>query len=99
MKAKVIYLSNAKREFLEAVEYYETQSKGLGRRFEQDLKEKLLLIAAFPERYPKRKGNIRITVLKVFPFLIIYRYRRKENIVTITSVFQANRNPKNKYRR
>ncbi|HEY6975264.1 MAG TPA: type II toxin-antitoxin system RelE/ParE family toxin [Chitinophagaceae bacterium] len=57
-------LEEAQREYNEAAVWYEEQSPGLGIRFIEVIKNKLNLIAQYPERYPKRKGNFRETSVK-----------------------------------
>src|ERR1035437_4049752 len=99
MENSIIYLSKAQKEFDESLEFYEERAIGLGIRFEFQLKEKLIIISKYPERYRKRKGNFRETIVKGFLFLIIYKYYKTKNIILISSIFHTSRNPKYKYRK
>ncbi len=99
MPYTIILLEAADKEFSEAAAWYEEQSAGLGDRFIHVIQNKLALIAQFPDRYPKRKGNFREAVVKTFPYLIIYTVYKKDQIVTVSAIFHASRNPKRKYRK
>jgi plasmid stabilization system protein ParE len=92
-------LEEADKEFTEAAVWYEEQSEGLGTRFINVIQNKLNLIAQFPERYSKRKGNFREAPVKTFPYLIVYTVYKKEQVITVSAIFHASRNPKRKYRK
>jgi len=96
---KLIILEEADKELTESAKWYETKREGLGERFVDAVKNKLQIVQQSPERYPKRKGNFRETVVKVFPFIIVYTFYKKEKNITINSIFHASRNPRKKYRR
>ena len=92
-------LEEADREFTEASLWYEEQSPGLGERFIKMVETKLDLVLKFPERYPKRKGNFRETLVNIFPYIIIYTFNKKNQIVIVSSIFHASQNPRKKYRK
>ncbi len=92
-------LEEADQEFSEAAARYEEQSAGLGARFIGVIQNKLNLIARYPERYPKRKGNFRETPVKTFPYIVVYTVYKKAQVITVSSIFNAKRNPKKKYRK
>ena len=95
----VKFLEDARIEFQEAAEWYETRRDGLGVRFRDIVQNKIEIIKEFPERYPKRKSNFRQIALRDFPFVIIYTFYKKERIIIIHSIFHTSRNPRKKYRR
>ena len=99
MGNSIFYLPKAQLELEESLEFYDEKAIGLGVRFEIQLKEKLLSITKSPESYRKRKGDFRETVVKGFPYLIIYKYYKTKKIVLIASIFHTSRNPKYKYRK
>lgn len=99
MANSIIYLPRALEEFDESFEFYEERVVGVGVRFEHQVKEKVELISKFPERYRRQQGKFRETLIKEFPFLIIYKYYKTKNIILITSIFHTSRNPKYKYRK
>jgi plasmid stabilization system protein ParE len=95
----VKFLEEARSEFQEATEWYETRSVGLGERFRDLVTKKIESIIEHPERYPKRKSNFRQITLRTFPFLIIYTFYKNEGIIIINSISHTSRNPRKKYRR
>ncbi len=99
MPYNIKLLEEADKEFSNAAVWYEKQSPGLGARFISVIKNKLNLIAKYPERYPKRKGNFRETPIKTFPYIIVYTVYKKEQVITVSTIFHAKRNPKRKYKK
>lgn len=98
MPLKLHILEEADREWTDAARWYEEQKTGLGERFIQKVEEKITLITSFPQRYPKRRGNFREALVNVFPYIIIYTFYEKEELITISSIFHASRDPKRRYR-
>ncbi len=92
-------LEEASKEFTEAAQWYEQKSEGLGYRFIETIQRKLQLIQQFPERYPRRRKNFRETVVKTFPFIIVYSFYKKEGIIIVIAIFHAKRKPAKKYRK
>jgi len=78
---------------------YEEQSDGLGLRFVNAIDHAVNSISKNPEAYQNRKGNTREFVVDQFPYIIVYRLVKKENMVYILHIFHTSRNPKLKYRR
>lgn len=99
MANNLIYLSRARKEFDEAIDFYEERTIGLGIRFENQIKERIKIILEHPERYPVNKRYYRQALVKGFPYLIMYRYHKIKHTITILSFFHTSRNPKNKYRK
>ena len=82
-------------ELDEAVAFYESRKKGLGKEFMAYLKGYISILKTHPELFPiKRKNIFRELPLKKFPFVIIYEII--ENDVIIYSFFHTSRNPNNK---
>ncbi len=95
----LIILEDADRELRQAAVWYEERSSGLGLRFVDVIGQKLEIIRHYPERNPKRKDKFREAVVKIFPYIIIYSFYKKESVITVSSIFHMSRNPKRKYRR
>ena len=89
----------AQKELTQAFQWYEERSPGLGVRFINAVNDKLVELSNYPDRYPKRKGELREVSTKVFPYIIIYEFLKKERIVFVSYVFHARRNPNRKYKR
>ncbi|MEP6844662.1 MAG: type II toxin-antitoxin system RelE/ParE family toxin [Panacibacter sp.] len=99
MNYKTIFLARAKKELLDAWFWYEERQIGLGDRFRNEIFKRIQVIEQNPERFPERKRHYRETMIRTFPFLIIYRIDKKERQVIISSIFHGRRNPKKKYRK
>jgi mRNA-degrading endonuclease RelE of RelBE toxin-antitoxin system len=97
MTYKIEFLPRARRELLEAWDWYDDRWSGLGGRFMREIEKTLLQIEKTPDRYPERRKGFRETKIKVFPYLIIYRVQKRKKIVAISSIFHTRRNPKKKY--
>lgn len=87
MPAVIQILEAADKEWTEAALWYDKQSPGLGNRFIVMVEKKLELIAKYPERYPKRKGNFREALVNIFPYIIVYSFYETKETVVIYSIF------------
>lgn len=97
MSYKIELLPRARKEFLDAWDWYDDRWTGLGDRFVAEINKTLEQIGKTPERYAERKKGFREKKIKVFPYLILYRIRKKKKIVAISSIFHTSRNPRKKY--
>jgi len=88
---KIKYLKLAKLEFHDAISYYEMEQKGLGRKFELDIKYSINRIKRFPNAYVKIQDEIRKCVLHKFPFNIVYSI--EENHIIIIAIAHHHRIP------
>lgn len=89
----------ASKEYLDACNWYEKATTGLGKRFKKAITEQITLISDNPQGYPKKYSNYRESVVKVFPFVIVYVVKPQENLIYITAVYHTSRKPGKKYRR
>lgn len=87
----------ARKELLEAWEWYEDKQEGMGDRFRNLVNQKIKQVIQTPERYPERKVSFRDAKIDGFPYLLIYRIANRKKVITIISVFHTSRNPKKKY--
>lgn len=88
----------AQDEFIESFDWYNQQQEGLGDRFAVYVEKRLEEIASNPERYAIKKKDIRETLVKIFPFIIVYRIDMIQNKVFILHIFHAKRRPSFKYK-
>jgi len=96
---KLTLFPSAKRELEESHDWYEEQLIGLGNRFLQKINYSFDIIALNPESFPKKSSILRVMTVKEFPFLIIYEFVKKENVINVIHIFHTSRNPKLKYKR
>lgn len=83
-------LDEADAEAIEAANWYEDRSPGLGYDFWAQLREAFAKIEANPRRYPKVEfaevqGDVRRQLLGRFPYLVIYQVFDDEIIVLAVS--------------
>ena len=70
---EVKYLQQVLVDLAEAVEWYESCERDLGRRFEQEFFETAGRALASPEIFPRVKENVRRVLMRHFPYAIHYR--------------------------
>lgn len=86
-----LFLDEAVRELYEAVSYYEESSEGLGLEFSHEVFATVSRILKFPEAWSPYSKRTRRSLLKRFPYGIVYRVVGDE--VVIFAVMQLNRKP------
>jgi len=91
-----LLLRKAQIEVLDAWEWYEDRQPGLGDRFKDDVAKKIDAIVDNPLHYAL-KGKYHEAKTDVFPYLIIFRIEKRNNIIIIVSVFHMSRHPKRKH--
>jgi len=75
----------------DAIEYYELQLTGLGRKFLDEVIETIDLIAQFPQLWAQNSAHPRKAVLRKFPYNLIYSI--SNNNIYIIAVAHQNRIP------
>ncbi len=91
---KAILLPLAKEDIKKAAIWYNSKQNGLGKRFTQHVRSKVLLIQQKPKISAVRYNDVRTTVLDVFPFMIHYTVDDENQAVIIFAVFHTSLNPK-----
>ena len=89
---KITFHPEAEAEFNEAVLWYSKQSLGLDIEFVRCIDEAINRITRNPESFPFTHEQLRKTVIKKFPFIILYESLKDE--IRILAVFHIRRNPK-----
>ena len=89
MKIKFSY--RAKKEFIDSAKFYEGRVAGLGKRFKREIRKRVDLIQNHPKLAELKYGDVRVLVVKSFPFTIHYKIE-KEYIV-IVAIFHTSQNP------
>jgi plasmid stabilization system protein ParE len=62
----------AKREYEDALEYYEAQEEGLGEKFRTAVWEAIAILERFPAIGDEVRPEIRKILLRRFPYKLIY---------------------------
>ncbi len=95
MDFKIKILKLAQIEIEKNVDFYESRSKGLGKRFFIYLKSYYQILKTNPELFEiKKQPFYRELPLVKFPFVIIYEIF--DDNILIHSVFHTSRNPEEK---
>ena len=89
----------AYEEYIDAYDWYELRSTGLGDRFMNCVEKRIGFISVNPEYYSRKHGNFREAKVEDFPYMIVYEFFRNKKTIHISSIYHSKRNPKGKYRR
>jgi toxin ParE1/3/4 len=81
----------ARQELLEAIQYYESESPGLGAAFLSTVNEGIGQLLEFPESAPILHGKVRRKPLRQFPYSLLYSLRERH--VRILAVMNQKRRP------
>ena len=77
----------------QAVDYYEEQQQGLGKRFAAQLLLTLNSIKRNPHFASVRYDDIRCTAIKKFPYMVHYHIDEDKLLVTILAVYSTHKEP------
>jgi hypothetical protein len=92
MNYKIVIIDEAKLDYKEALNYYKDINPKLGKRFNQSFKDSLDLIKKKPELFQNRFENVRVKMLKTFPYLI--HFTIYDNLIVIKAIYHSSRNSK-----
>jgi len=90
---RITFHPEAEAEFNEAAFWYNQQSIGLDTEFVRCIDEAINRINRNPDSFPLTHKQLRKTVVKKFPFIILYESLKDE--IRIMAIFHTKRNPKN----
>ncbi len=88
---QIEFIDLAALELDHAINYYETELSGLGKKFLDEILESTELISRFPQLFPQNSEHTRRVVLRKFPFNLIYTVLN--NKIYIIAVAHQNRAP------
>ena len=73
-------------------DYYESQSIGLGGDFVDEFERQVLKIAAMPDRWMIVRGDLRRSLMRRFPYVILFRVLQ-DDVIRVTVVKHEKRHP------
>lgn len=79
-------------ELEEIRDHYESCSPGLGRDFVDEFERQILTIAAMPTRWMVANGDIRRSLMRRFPYVILFRIVG-DDAIRVTVVKHEKRHP------
>jgi plasmid stabilization system protein ParE len=91
-ETQVEFHPEARREYLEALQWYIERSERVARRFQEEVGRCVELIAADPSRWPVLEGQVRWVRLRRFPFSLYYETTGPES-VQVLAVAHGARKP------
>ncbi|MDD4673091.1 MAG: type II toxin-antitoxin system RelE/ParE family toxin [Bacteroidales bacterium] len=90
---KSVILPLAKEDITNADLWYEEKQIGLGKRFTQQVREKVYFIKENPKACYIRYDNVRTAVLNMFPFMLHYIVDENNKTLVISALLHTSRNP------
>lgn len=99
MPYPIILHEQAHLEYIDSYEWYELQQPGLGDRFKTNVEKCLAEISEHPEYFNRRNGNYRVTKVKGFPYVIVFEFFKRKQVIHISAIYHGKRNPRKRYRR
>lgn len=89
---KIDYHPSIAAELEEIRDHYESSSPGLGMDFVDEFERQVLTISAMPTRWMIIRGDIRRSLMKRFPYVILFRVIGEE-CIRVTVVKHEKRHP------
>ena len=88
---KYSFHPEAEFEFVQAIEYYEEREEGLGQDFAVEVYSAIERAVSYPKVWPILKEDVRRSLVRRFPYGILYAEQDKE--IYIVAVMHLRRNP------
>ena len=95
MTYTIVIKEEAYLDLQQAYDYYEKQSPGLGERFLENVRQRIVYLQKYPLHFIKVEKDFRQALVDVFPYLIIYEISGHK--VIVYAVFHGKQNPKKKF--
>jgi plasmid stabilization system protein ParE len=89
--AEPLFHPEADAEYIAAIAWYQSRSPRAADRFETEVERVLNLISESPEMCPKYDEVHRFSILRRFPYSIVYRLRNQRAFVV--AVAHSSRSP------
>lgn len=94
MAFKIKIEPEARLDIQEAIDWYNNQEQGLGRKFHTQLLKRIESLSKNPY-FEIRFDSVRCLPMKKFPFMIHFTLDETQNCVVVHAVFHTSLNPKN----
>jgi plasmid stabilization system protein ParE len=88
---KVEFTTEARDDFFEAAEYYESKEKGLGSRMRDEISKIIRTVAIAPYLWRERGSGYRRVNCPVFPYYVAYVIRGRS--IVVVAVIHGSRKP------
>lgn len=88
---KVVIMPAARREIIDARNWYNGEVNGLGARFVDELDHQIERIITGPDQFPVMEADVRRARLRHFPYGLFFR--QIEQTIYVLACFHSSRNP------
>jgi len=78
---QLIFTPEAKADVKNAADYYDSKLHGLGRKFKNELQQKLTSLKQNPLTHSVRYDNVRLAVISRFPYSVHYTIAKKQIMI------------------
>jgi len=89
----------AEAEYEDAYNWYKREKEGLQEQFFEAINKKLNQILTGPELYSIKNSSCREAIVNGFPYVIVYRFHKRNSLVHVIAIHHTSRKPKKKYMR
>ena len=89
----------AEAEYEDAYNWYRLEKDGLEEQFFDAVSKKLDQILIGPETYSIKNSSCREAIVKGFPYVIVYRFHKRNGLIHVVAIHHTSRKPKKKYMR
>lgn len=96
MANSVVFSPLTQLEIQEAYSWYEEKQNGLGEKFIAVLEEAIEVIASSPESFPIKVEQFRQYPIQKFPYVVIYEFSPKGDLIYILHIFNTHQDPEKK---
>ncbi|WP_020176520.1 type II toxin-antitoxin system RelE/ParE family toxin [Methyloferula stellata] len=91
MTQQIFFMPAARAEFIDALDWYEREAKGLGTRLQGEVDAQVRRIAANPLQFPIVLHDVRRARLRRFPYSLFFRVLG--DAVYVIACFHSSRDP------
>lgn len=85
--------SDAILDILEATDWYNKQSPGLGSRFQKQVKQQINSLKLNAGSFSIQYKDVRCMIIKKFPFLVHFTIENSTTTVNVFAIIHTSRNP------
>jgi plasmid stabilization system protein ParE len=91
MTLPAAFRREARREFDDAIDWYEQRRAGLGVRFAAAVESILSEVAINPKKFPEAVPSVREAAVQEFPYCVYYK--EEPGSIVVMAVFHSSRDP------
>ena len=89
---RVLFRPEAREDAIQARDWYEKQSAGLGGEFVRALEAGVAVARRSPDAFPSVGGEFRRVLLRRFPYSLVYQFQG--DTLVVLACFHHRRNPR-----